>query len=63
MFRLYCYILGDHDASRVDFEGYDVDDLRVVICNKNPNRLKGVDAVQLKLWKVCGIDFQLCLTT
>ena len=28
----------------VDLEGCDVDDLKVAICNKNSNRLKGVDA-------------------
>jgi len=58
MLSLYCYILGNHDASRVDFEGYDVHDLKVAICNQNPNVLKGVDVAQLKLWKVCGLDFQ-----
>jgi len=53
MFRLYCYILENHDASRVDIEDdCDVNDLKEAILNKNPNILRGMDAAQLKLWKV-----------
>ena len=64
MFRLFCYILGGHDAFRVDVEdGGDVDDLKESILKKNQNRLKGVDAPQLKLWKVCAFNFQLWLST
>jgi len=60
MFKLYCYILGTHDASRVDVEDdCDVNDLKEAILKKNPNTLQGVDAAQLKLWKVCVLNFQL----
>ncbi len=57
-FRLYCYILKKSESSfHVDIaEGANVSDLREAILSKSENTLAGVDAQQLKIWKVCTFE-------
>jgi hypothetical protein len=52
-----CYILEQSDAFHVDILASDtVSDLKDAILSKNPNTFVGVDAYQLKVWKVCAFE-------
>ena len=62
MFKLFCFIIGVSESPfHVDIAASKtVSDLKEAILDKNPNKLRGVDADQLKLWKV--YFFQLSST-
>jgi Crinkler effector protein N-terminal domain len=50
--KLFCWIFGDQQPFSVKISPDEtVDDLKEAIVTKNPNRLQGIDAVSLRLWK------------
>src|ERR1700722_19123399 len=52
MIKLFCWIFGDPKPFRVKISlDETVDDLKEAIVTKNPNRLQGIDAAFLRLWK------------
>jgi crinkler effector protein len=52
MIKLFCWIFGDPKPFSVKISPDEtVDDLKKAIVTVNPNRLQGIDAVSLRLWK------------
>ena len=52
MIKLFCWIVGDEKPFSVKISPDDtVDDLKEAIVTKKPNRLQGIDADSLRLWK------------
>ena len=52
MIKLFCWIFGDRKSFPVKISPDEtVGDLKEAIVAKNPNRLQGIDAVSLRLWK------------
>jgi hypothetical protein len=56
MFNFNCWILGDDPANTFVVKianSETVDDLKIAIQNRRVQKFDGIDAVLLKLWKVC----------
>jgi Crinkler effector protein N-terminal domain len=52
MIKLFCWIFGDRKSFPVKISPDEtVGDLKKAIVAENPNRLQGIDAVSLRLWK------------
>jgi len=50
--KLFCWIFGDREPFLVKISPDEtVDELKKAIVANNPNRLQGIDAVSLRLWK------------
>ena len=64
-FKLFCVLKKSESSFHVDLaEDATVSELKEAILIKNKNTLLGVDAHQLKVWKVCAFEhLNLVLTT